>query len=103
MKKINKNDGVKVILKVTPKASVNKIFKLDSISDEIWAFKVMVTAVPEQGKANAAVINLLAKELGFAKSQISLVQGETARMKTILISGNKEEIMKILSEYTGKS
>lgn len=92
----------KVIVKVTPKASMNKLVILDPISNDIFAFKAMVTAVPEQGKANTAVINLIAKELGFSKSQIKLTQGATARMKTILIYSDKQEIISKINKYSGK-
>ena len=50
--------------------------------------RVRVTAVPDKGKANAAVIVLLAKALGVPKSAISVVSGETARLKTIAVAGD---------------
>lgn len=48
--------------------------------------KVSVTAPPEKGKANGAVIEALAKELGIAKSTIMLHRGATARIKQFKIS-----------------
>ena len=45
--------------------------------------KLRVAAVPDKGKANAAVIALLAKALGVPKSSISLIAGDTARLKTV--------------------
>jgi uncharacterized protein YggU (UPF0235/DUF167 family) len=50
--------------------------------------RVRVTAVPDKGKANAAAIVLLAKALGVPKSAISVVSGETARLKTIAVAGD---------------
>ena len=99
----SKKDGLRLVVKVTPRASMTKLVKLDPISAEIWAFKAMVTEVPEQGKANAAVIKLLASELGVSKSQLNLIQGHKDRAKTILLSGDKEEIIRKLNSYTGKS
>jgi uncharacterized protein (TIGR00251 family) len=60
--------------------------------DEIvgkWAdsIKVRVTAPPEKGKANEAIIKLLAKKLGLKKPAISLISGETSREKKILLQG----------------
>jgi uncharacterized protein YggU (UPF0235/DUF167 family) len=54
--------------------------------------RVRVTAVPDKGKANAAVIVLLAKALGVPKSAISVVSGETARLKTIAVAGDPAEL-----------
>ena len=47
------------------------------------ALKISVTAAPEGGKANEAVIALLAKEWGVAKSAISVVTGATDRRKVV--------------------
>jgi uncharacterized protein len=48
---------------------------------------VSVTQAPEKGKANQAVISLVAKELGLRKSQLEIVAGHTAPQKRILIRG----------------
>jgi uncharacterized protein (TIGR00251 family) len=49
------------------------------------ALKVSVTQVAEKGKANAALVKVLAKELGLRKSQIHLLTGETSSQKRFLI------------------
>jgi len=48
---------------------------------------VYVTVVAESGKANAAVIQLLSKTLSLPKSALSILQGQTARQKVILMKG----------------
>jgi len=47
--------------------------------------KVCVTQSPEKGKANKAVIELIAKSLNLRKSQIELLSGETSHHKRFLI------------------
>jgi len=49
--------------------------------------KVSVTAAPEKGKANQALIRVLADELGLKRSQITLISGETATQKKFLCEG----------------
>ncbi len=49
--------------------------------------KIDVTAVPEGGKANEAVIDVLAEELNVPKSAITIVRGATARMKHVRVAG----------------
>ena len=49
--------------------------------------KVGVTQVAEKGKANKALLAVLAKELGLRKSQLTLLAGETAQNKRFLVSG----------------
>ena len=53
--------------------------------------KVALTQAAEKGKANAALIDLLAKTLGLSKSQIELVTGETSRQKRLLITTASSE------------
>ncbi|MEO1949204.1 hypothetical protein AXZ77_3144 [Thioclava sp. ES.031] len=67
--------GSEIALRVTPKASRNEIRE----SEE--GLRAYVTVVPENGKANAAVVKLLAKALGVAKSRLTLIRGQTARDK----------------------
>jgi uncharacterized protein YggU (UPF0235/DUF167 family) len=47
--------------------------------------RIKITTAPEDGKANAAIIALIAKKLGIAKSYLQMVQGEKSRHKVILI------------------
>lgn len=49
--------------------------------------KVAVTSPPVDGEANAAVIELVAKSLGVAKSAVEVVAGVTSRRKTIRVAG----------------
>lgn len=55
--------------------------------------RLRVTAVPDKGKANAAVIALLAKALGVPKSAMSVTAGETARLKTLAVAGDGSALM----------
>lgn len=45
--------------------------------------KVRVTAPPDKGKANKAILKLLAKRLGIPASAIEMVRGETDRNKML--------------------
>ena len=71
--------GAEIFVRVTPKASRNAIVVEDG------AIRAYVTVVPEGGKANAAVVKLLAKALGVAKSRLTLIRGETSRDKVFRI------------------
>lgn len=51
------------------------------------ALLVSITAAPEEGKANAAITDLLTKKLGVAKSTVEIRRGAASRDKTIFIAG----------------
>lgn len=69
-------------VKVTPKAKSERI-KKEVRDDGSVIYKIYVTVVPEDGKANDAVIKLLAKKLGVAKSALTIIKGHTSREKII--------------------
>ena len=67
---------MRVSVTVIPKSSRNAIEKLEE-----GIYKVWVTTVPQKGSANKAVIEILAKEFGVAKSLIELVSGHRDKRK----------------------
>ena len=96
-------DGVRVAIRLTPKASRNAIAGIAEAGRSDAVLKVMVTAVPEAGKANEALIKLLAKEWGVAKSSISLVAGATDRNKILHIAGDAGDLMARLNQTLGQA
>lgn len=70
-------------LRVTPNAGRDAIEGFERLADGTEVLRLRVSAVPDKGKANAAVIAILAKALGLPRSALQLVAGETARLKTI--------------------
>ena len=74
--------AITIDILVQPRASRAK---LGPVHD--GRLKVAVTSPPVDGEANAAVIELLAKELGVAKSAIAIVAGASSRRKTVSIAG----------------
>ena len=75
-------DGVVIQLAVKPKSKRNAI---EGIHD--GALKLAVTAAPEKGKANAAVVALLSSLLDIPKRDIQLIAGDKSRKKAVLIKG----------------
>lgn len=72
-------EGAEISVRVTPKAA------RDRIVAEGGAIRVYVTTVPEDGKANKAVVKLLSKALGLPKTRLDLIRGATARDKVFRI------------------
>ena len=70
-------------LRVTPKSSSNRIKA--EIQNGALHLKVYVTAAPENDKANKAVIELLANELNFPRSSLTIISGHHSRKKVIRI------------------
>lgn len=80
------NTPIIISIRVTPNAKIQRIIEMDhQDKDDNPRLKIYVNAPPENGKANKAVIKLLAKYYHTSPSKISINTGETSRNKTIKI------------------
>lgn len=77
-------------VRLTPRAGADRIEGWAADAAGRPVLKVRVAAPPVEGAANAALIGLLAKALKRPKSAISLVAGDTARIKRLQIDGLSE-------------
>lgn len=84
------NGGYRFALRLTPKAARDGVDGWAQGADGKTHLKMRVRAVPEDGKANSALIRCLAKTLGIAKADIQIIAGHTARLKTIEIAGGED-------------
>ena len=89
-------DGVRVAVKVTPGARRPGVAGLVVDVGEGVRLAVRVSAPAEGGRANAALIDLLARRWGVAARRIDIVQGGSARRKQLLVAGDPEELMVLL-------
>jgi uncharacterized protein (TIGR00251 family) len=81
-----KGNRLRVSLRVTPGAKRNQVATPKVDAGGQAALGVKVTAVAEGGKANAAVIKLLAKRWKVAAGRFTVISGTTSRQKVIEIS-----------------
>ena len=95
--------GGRLFVRLTPKASRNAIGDVVVDADGQEWLRVSVTTVPENGKANQALIKLLAKAAKCPKSSVRIVSGQTDRAKTLLIDGNPDALMAKISQLTGRT
>lgn len=84
--RINK-EGVELFIRCTPNASKNQINGLTIDANGRQYIKIHVNAVPENNKANDAIIQLLSKQFDIPKSCITQTSGHTQRLKIFLLEG----------------
>ncbi len=92
-------DGVRIAVKVTPKASRAGIAGIGFDADGRAFLKLRVNAPPEGGKANAAVIKLLARAWKVAPSRLTVIAGAKDRRKTLRLAGDGPALVSFLEEW----
>jgi uncharacterized protein (TIGR00251 family) len=75
-------EGATLAVRAQPGARKNVV-----LGEQAGALKVAVTAPPEDGRANAGVVEVLRGWLGVKRSQVELLSGATNRNKIVLIRG----------------
>ncbi|CCE97718.1 DUF167 family protein [Sinorhizobium fredii] len=95
-------DHARLTVRLTPNGGRDAIDGFETAADGEEHLKVRVRAVPEKGKANEALIALLAKALGLARNRITLVSGDTQRKKILRIDADPEAVHKRLSELVAE-
>ncbi len=94
--------GVRVRVRLNPKATENRLDGVIENAEGVRALKAAVTAAPEGGKANRALIKMLAREWRLPKTGMSIAAGAANRNKTIFIEGDAEMILARLRGWAEK-
>ena len=81
MRKSTELVPISLVVRVTPRAGSDVV--VGWREDERRELAVRVAAAPHDGKANVAVIGVLARSLGIPKSAITVVRGHSSRLKTL--------------------
>lgn len=85
--------GVAFTVRVQPKASADRI-----AGEHAGGLKLAVTAPPEAGKANEAVVKLLAKKLNVSKSSVRILSGAASRQKVVHVDNlTADAVRKLLA------
>ena len=98
---ISQNTGkIRINVLLQPRASRDEVLGWN----EDGALRARVKAAPVDGAANAALIQLVAKQLGIAKSKVVLVSGATSRNKIVEIQGVAQGVLKkVMDGHPGRS
>jgi uncharacterized protein (TIGR00251 family) len=83
--------GVRLKLRVKAGGRKNAI-----LGPHAGALKLSVTAAPEKGKANRAVLSLLADALELPASSLEILSGQTSPDKVVLIPLSSERLLERL-------
>lgn len=89
-------DGVRLAVRLTPRARADRLVGIVRLGAGVAVLRVSVTAPPAEGRANDALLQLLAKEWGLARRDLAIVGGSKSRSKIVRIAGETSLLLKRL-------
>ena len=91
---MDSSNGCTISVRAHPRASRDRVLWMRE-----GTLRVSVTAPPHDGKANTALLGLLAEALGVARSRLRVARGRSSRDKVVAVDGLAlEEVMWKLRE-----
>ena len=95
-------DGVELFVRLTPRAARDAMEGVKEPGDGTAHWLARVRAVPEKGAANAALERLVAGWLDVPAGSVSVVAGQTARLKTVRVAGDPATLSQRLAGLAGQ-
>jgi len=96
-------DGIELAVRLTPKGGRDQIDGPVEGGDGHRYLAVRVASAPVEGAANASLIGFLAKRWRLPKSAISLVSGQTARLKRLRVTCDDTALARLLPDLEDPS
>jgi uncharacterized protein (TIGR00251 family) len=93
--------GLLLTVRLTPKGGRDALEGIAQLADGRAVLKARVRAAASDGEANNALVQLIARTLAVPPTSVSLVVGETARIKRLRIAGNAGALAANLERLTG--
>ena len=93
-------DGVRVRIRVTPRARADAIGGTGEDAGGVH-LKVRVTAVPAEGQANERIVRLIAAAAAVSPSAVRMASGATARVKSLIVTGPCQAVLERLQKVMG--
>jgi uncharacterized protein (TIGR00251 family) len=83
-----RRDGLRLVVRLSPNARADRIGGVLPAAGGGQALAAAVTAPPEGGRANAALLRLLARSWRLPRRDLSIVAGAAGRQKIVHIAGD---------------
>jgi uncharacterized protein len=85
-------NGLKLAVRLTPRAKADRVIGVAATAEGKRVVKASVAAPPENGCANEALLQLLARVWQLSRRDLVIVAGTTSRHKTVSIAGDSQQL-----------
>jgi uncharacterized protein len=86
-------DGLRVAIRLSPGAKADRLVEIAVGAAGRRVVRASVTAPAEDGKANEALLRLLARAWGLSRRDLSIVAGATSRNKSVRMAGDPQRLI----------
>ncbi|MBV8525228.1 MAG: DUF167 domain-containing protein [Acetobacteraceae bacterium] len=90
-------EGVRVAIRLSPRAKTDRLLSVVTMAEGRHAIKASVTAPPQDGRANEALLHLLSQAWRLPRASLAVIAGSAARNKTVSITGDPHQLFTELS------
>ena len=80
-------------MRLSPRARADRLDGTARLADGAPVLKVSVTAPPTEGRANDALLQLLAREFDFPRRDLAIVGGTRSRSKIVRVAGEPAAVL----------
>lgn len=91
-------DGLRVTIRLSPRARSDRLFGVAAVAEGGRALKASVTAPARDGRANEALLQLLARAWRLPRRDLAIVAGAASRNKTVRVTGDPHQLQAKLSD-----
>ncbi|MEI8144890.1 MAG: DUF167 family protein [Alphaproteobacteria bacterium] len=93
--------GLLLDVRLTPRGGRDGLEGTETLADGRVVVKARVRAVPENGRANAALEGLVAEAFGLSRSSVQVTKGATSRLKTVAVNGDPQALAALATRLFG--
>jgi uncharacterized protein len=86
-----------LVVRLTPKAREDAVTGIELLFDGAPVLRARVRAIPERGRANAALARLIADWLGVPASSVNVAQGSKSRLKQVSVEGDPDRLTSLIA------
>ena len=84
---------MRVTVRLSPRASAERLIGIAISADGRRVLKASVTAPAQNGRANEALLQLLARAWRLSRRDLSIVAGSTSRSKAVRLAGDPQQLI----------
>lgn len=84
---------MRVAVRLSPRARADRIDGVARLADGAAVLRVSITAPPAEGRANEALLQLLAKEWRLPRRDLAIVRGLKSRIKLVHVAGDASSLL----------